>query len=316
MIASLTAKRPDWRVSRAAFRRSRDRICEGIGMSQENMAGGPDDGPADLAGGGAVDRYLGELFDGLAGTGTAGRRALAEAEKHLRAAAADEMAKGVTTAQAEKLAVARFGSPTRIAGEFRRAHRGGVLRPAISGAWLLTGLIMLVFGLTYLVKALDIAVLLWMHPEPACVEGSVPQSSGVVVVIGCGDSGVAMRANSVAGVVALVLTAAVLLLRAVAVRRRVLVPAPQRFPLSAAVAFAAVAVVFLTAVPPTPHGRYLFGSEGGLLGVPMGVGMWPRVIAIGLALLAGIVAVSVYPIRAVRRSTPTSPPQAAQLAGG
>jgi hypothetical protein len=224
------------------------------------------------------------------------------------------MAKGVTTAQAEQMAVARFGSATRIAGEFRRTYRGGVLRPAISGAWLLTGLIMLVFALTYLVKALDIAVLLWMHPEPTCIEGSVPQPAGVAVVIGCSDSGAAMRANSMAGVVALVLTAAVLLLRAVAVRRRVLVPASHRFPRFAATAFAAVAVVFLTAVPPTPHGRYLFGSDGGLLGVPMGEGMWPRTIAIGLALLAGIVAVCVYPIRAVRRSTPTSPPQAAQIA--
>jgi hypothetical protein len=39
-----------------------------------------------------VDRYLDEMFDRLAGTGSAGRRALAETEDHLRASAAAGMA--------------------------------------------------------------------------------------------------------------------------------------------------------------------------------------------------------------------------------
>src|SRR6476659_4613606 len=46
-----------------------------------------------LVGGGGrlseIERYLDELFDQLAGTGAAGRRALLEAEYHLRAVAAD-----------------------------------------------------------------------------------------------------------------------------------------------------------------------------------------------------------------------------------
>jgi hypothetical protein len=57
-------------------------------MSEDGFA--RDDGD-----GGPVDRYLDDLFDALAGTGGAGRRALAEAEDHLRAATADRMADGV-----------------------------------------------------------------------------------------------------------------------------------------------------------------------------------------------------------------------------
>ena len=39
-----------------------------------------------------IEWYLDELFDQLAGTGAAGRRALMEAEYHLRAVGADAMA--------------------------------------------------------------------------------------------------------------------------------------------------------------------------------------------------------------------------------
>ena len=38
-----------------------------------------------------IERYLDELFDQLAGTGAAGRRALMEAEYHLRAVGADAL---------------------------------------------------------------------------------------------------------------------------------------------------------------------------------------------------------------------------------
>ena len=42
-----------------------------------------------------IEWYLDELFDQLAGTGAAGRRALMEAENHLRAAAAGDVARGL-----------------------------------------------------------------------------------------------------------------------------------------------------------------------------------------------------------------------------
>ena len=47
-----------------------------------------------------IEWYLDELFDQLAGTGAAGRRALMEAEYHLRAAAAGAMTRGLPDDQA------------------------------------------------------------------------------------------------------------------------------------------------------------------------------------------------------------------------
>ena len=58
-----------------------------------------------------IEWYLDELFDQLAGTGAAGRRALKEAEYHLRATAADAMTRGLPEDQAEHEAVSRFGPP-------------------------------------------------------------------------------------------------------------------------------------------------------------------------------------------------------------
>jgi len=49
-----------------------------------------------------VERYLDGMFDRLAGTGGAGRRALAEAEDHLRAAVADARAAGLPAGEAEQ----------------------------------------------------------------------------------------------------------------------------------------------------------------------------------------------------------------------
>ena len=102
---------------------------------------------------GPVDRCLDELFDRLAGTGAAGRRALAEAEDHLRSAMADGIARGLTPEAAEREAVARFGSTGRVAGELRLAHRGigGWLRPAFVGCWLAGGAGLLAIGLSGLV---------------------------------------------------------------------------------------------------------------------------------------------------------------------
>ncbi len=109
----------------------------------------------------AVDQCLDELFDRLAGTGAAGRRALAEAEDHLRSAVADGVARGLSQDEAEREAVARFGSVARVAGELRVAHRGiaGWLRPAFVGCWIagstgliaigISGLVAEVFGRLY-----------------------------------------------------------------------------------------------------------------------------------------------------------------------
>jgi hypothetical protein len=87
-----------------------------------------------------IDRYLDDMFDRLAGTGAAGRRALAEAEDHLRTAAEHAMACGTSEGQAERDAVRRFGRPATIARRLRSACRRGRFNRALSGAWLLIGL--------------------------------------------------------------------------------------------------------------------------------------------------------------------------------
>lgn len=121
-----------------------------------------------------VERYLDGLFDRLAGTGGAGRRALAEAEDHLRAAAADAMAAGLAADAAEQQAVARFGPPGRIARQLRRAAAGRPADTALSSAWLLAGTAVAGLGLVYLAAAARTVTAQWGHPScrtylaPAC----------------------------------------------------------------------------------------------------------------------------------------------------
>jgi hypothetical protein len=99
---------------------------------------------------GAVDRFLDDLFDSLAGTGAAGRRALAEAEDHLRTATAEGRAGGLSQAEAEAEAVRRFGAAGQIGGDLRRTHLGfaAVARPVFVGAWLIGGIGLVAIGLS------------------------------------------------------------------------------------------------------------------------------------------------------------------------
>ena len=103
-----------------------------------------------------IEWYLDELFDQLAGTGAAGRRALKEAEYHLRAAAADAMTRGLPEDQAEHEAVSRFGPSALVARKLRSAQGAGLLNRAVSTAWLLTGLAACGLGAAYLAAA-------WWH---------------------------------------------------------------------------------------------------------------------------------------------------------
>ena len=99
-----------------------------------------------------VERYLDEMFDRLAGTGAAGRRALAETEDHLRAAVAAGLAEGLPDQQAEHEAVIRFGSAARIAGQVVRVHRRGPVRAAASAAWLVVGVGLSWLGVMFLAE--------------------------------------------------------------------------------------------------------------------------------------------------------------------
>ena len=100
-----------------------------------------------------IEWYLDELFDKLAGTGAAGRRALMEAEYHLRAVAADAMTRGLPEDQAEHEAVSRFGPSALVASKLRSAGR---LNRAVSTAWLLASLAACGLGAAYLLSA-------WWH---------------------------------------------------------------------------------------------------------------------------------------------------------
>jgi len=241
-----------------------------------------------------VDRYLDELFDRLAGTGGAGRRALAEAEDHLRAAVADGIARKLPEQQAEREAVARFGPPARIARQLRRAHGGARLNSMLSGTWLLTGLGLAGAGASYLAAAASIAVELWMHPQrlPTCAENVNRE---------CTDTVPVMQHAIVAGLVVLAIGAAVLLGRRLAVRFTRLAPAARRFPRLAAVLFG-LAGLALFAAPFTTGGGYGFApwAARGFFAVPQGPGPRATVIASVVA-LAVAVAMSAWELTRARR---------------
>jgi hypothetical protein len=253
---------------------------------------------------GPLDRCLDELFDELAGTGAAGRRALAE--DHLRSAAAAKVEHGVPAEKAEQIAVARFGSPARIAGQLRRAHRKPSLGSVISGGWLLAGLAIMALGTTYLVKALDIAVLLRMHPEdtPPCPDNLdallvVPEPGTVLTIGPCSTSVPAVHANTRFGSIALLLGSAILLMRWLARRRAGLPPAPSRSRILIAAVFAGSSLATFI-LQMTPLGEYLFLGGYGPFGVLNGPGLRHSIVATGVALLISIAAVCWHFARARR----------------
>ncbi len=102
------------------------------------------------------DELLDELFDRLAGTGAAGRRALAEIEGHLEDAIVDAQSRGLTEEAAEAEAVARFGSPETIARGLTLAHEGigAILRPTFVGVWVAGIIGLLAIGVSGLVSEL------------------------------------------------------------------------------------------------------------------------------------------------------------------
>jgi hypothetical protein len=114
---------------------------------------------------GEIERYLDELFDRMAGRGAAGRRALAEAEDHLRAAAADATARGLPTSEAELEAVARFGPPAAMASRIGSAAASGRVSRAVSVGWLLAGLAAAGLGVAYLAASGRLG---WQSPAWTC----------------------------------------------------------------------------------------------------------------------------------------------------
>lgn len=161
-----------------------------------------------------TERYLDELFDQLAGAGAAGRRALMEAEYHLRATAADAMTRGLTEDQAEHEAVSQFGPPALVARKLRSALGPGRLNRAGSTAWLLAGLAVCGLGAAYLVAA-------WWHTwqTAACT---------VVLTAGCYTTGTLVTRITTATTIAAA-GAALLFARWLAVRYAALASSRRGF---------------------------------------------------------------------------------------
>lgn len=93
-----------------------------------------------------IDAYLNELLVALQGNAPDVRRVLAEAEEHLRDAAAEGVAAGLEPEEAERQAVARFGSARLVARRFA-AETPARLTRALLGQVVLAALLLGSVGL-------------------------------------------------------------------------------------------------------------------------------------------------------------------------
>jgi hypothetical protein len=198
---------------------------------------------------GHVDVYLDEIFDRLAGTGSTGRRALAETEDHLRAAVEDGVASGLSPEQAEHEAVTRFGPAAKVARQLGAVHRRRTALAALSGGWLVAGLAVLGLGVTYLGAAVN-----------AAAGGGSTQGGKLFTTIAelqyvnfkaqFDDVPVSQpRDTALVGLFVLLAGAAILAGRAFTGRRTGLPPTSRRFPALAAAVFLLVCAVFVGRPP-------------------------------------------------------------------
>lgn len=167
-----------------------------------------------------IERYLDELFGRLAGQGATGRRVLAEAEDHLRTAAADAMARGLPADQAERDAVARFGPPAVVARTLRSTAGHGHISRAVSVTWLLAGLAAAGLGVADLAAAGRLG---WQSPAWLCTDFLSPS---------CNSTGPS-TGDTQSAVIAAAAGAALLLGWWLAVRYAGLAPVRRGFALAA-----------------------------------------------------------------------------------
>ena len=237
-----------------------------------------------------VDQYLDALFDRLAGTGAAGRRALAEAEDHLRTAVEHEMARGATEADAARDAVARFGALDKVAGALRREHRRSRFPAIVSDAWLLIGLVPLGLALGFGSTAAE----QWLLAMRDC------RSGGLCVIE-------SVTRDLSIGAAVLVLLATLVLVPRIVARRRLRLPASTRgLPTVAAFAFTTLAVL-LVGSGPYP---WWFGTL--VRGVYAGPGIYPTYMQAGAFAVCALASVAWAMVRRRRNAfTPADPEPAA-----
>jgi hypothetical protein len=176
-----------------------------------------------------IERYLDELFEHLAGQGAVGRRALAEAEDHLRAAAADAMAGGLAADHAEVDAVARFGPPAAMARTLRSAVGSGRASRAMSSAWLLAGLAAAGLGVANVTAAGRVG---WWSPAYLCTNFLSPT---------CNSAGGPAIGDTQSAAIAAAVGAALLTGRWLAIRYAGLAPVRRGFAVAAGLLLALVA---------------------------------------------------------------------------
>jgi hypothetical protein len=191
-----------------------------------------------------IDRHLDDLFDRMAGQGAVGRRMLAEAEEHLRTAAADAQARGRSPEEAEREAVAAFGAVAPIANGLRRAHRGTGSARATSGGLLLTGRALSVLSLVHLFAAACLSPWAWGSYGAALCSG-VPK----VFQPTCGYSPDVAAATTVTGLALGALGLLVLLARRALIRHGRLPAVAGPFTTLGATLLALAAVLVLIDLP-------------------------------------------------------------------
>lgn len=87
---------------------------------------------------GVIDEYLDALLRALRVEPARARRILAETEDHLREAVTRRIESGMSTAEAERAAIAAFGAPATVAASFNQAGVAGFRSWAFPlAAWLL-----------------------------------------------------------------------------------------------------------------------------------------------------------------------------------
>jgi hypothetical protein len=234
-----------------------------------------------------IERYLDELFGRLAGTGAAGRRVLAEAEDHLRAAAADAMTCGLQAEQAEHEAVTRFGSSGAVARKMRAAYGGGRVSRAVSVGWLMAGLAAAALGGTYLAEAGQLG---WQSTAGACTTFLSPV---------CYSIGGPVMRDIQSAVIAAGAGAMLLLGRWLAVRYTGLAPSRRGIALAAGLLLGLVAFCFgMAGLTPALHAEVF----SGLLSQPIGRVSFIGVTAV-MECLAAAVSLADSPRRCSRPTT-------------
>jgi hypothetical protein len=195
---------------------------------------------------GPVDAYLDEMFDRLAGTGAPGRRALTEAEDHLRAAATEGVESGLPPQRAEEEAVTRFGRVDQVTQELRAGRRRQTALAVLSRGWLVAGLAVVGLGMTYLAATLgtngrsvqEVPLLMYASGSDA---GTTWTATSVTYTFTGAQSGGA----ALAGVIALVVGALILGGRVVTGRRTSLPPVTRGFLVAASAMFVLLSLLFI-----------------------------------------------------------------------